>query len=93
MILKNFQKRFNTVDYKILLEKMICSSFKTSVIKWFEYFLSNRKFFLFVDDTFSKAGILNFGVPLRSILGLLPFLTYETKYSRMYQVKFVEDSL
>ena len=72
---------------------MICSGFKISVIKWFEYFLSNKKFFVFLDDTFSKAGILNFGVPLGSILGPLPFLIYETKYSRMYQVKFVEDSL
>ena len=36
MTLIDLQKAFDTLDYKILLEKMICVGFKTQVIKLFE---------------------------------------------------------
>ena len=61
---------------KILLAKMTCLGFKTSVIKWFESCLSNKQFFVSVADLFSKAGIANRDVPHSSILGPLLFLTY-----------------
>ena len=38
---------------------MICLGFNTSVIKWFESFLPNRKFFVTEVNIFSEAGILN----------------------------------
>ena len=57
MTLIDLQKAFDTLDYKILLEKMICVGFKTQVIKLFESYLSNKKFFVSVDDVFSEAGI------------------------------------
>ena len=70
-ILVDFQKAFNTLDYGVLLEKMKYFGFRISVIKWFEPYLSNRKFLVCI-DVVSEADTLKYGVPQGSILG--PFL-------------------
>ena len=44
-------------------KKMECIGFKESVIKWFQSYLSNRKFFVTLENVFSVAGIINCGVP------------------------------
>ena len=49
--------------------------FWASVNKWFESYLSNRKFLVCI-DVFSEAGILKYRVPQGSILGSLLFLLY-----------------
>ena len=46
IMLVDFQKAFDTLDHRILLEKMKYFGFRTSVINWFESYLSNRKFLL-----------------------------------------------
>ena len=58
MILVYLQKAFDTSDYGVLLEIMKNFGFRTSVIKWFESYLSNRKFLICIDNVFSKAGTL-----------------------------------
>ena len=63
MTLVDLQKAFNTLDHEVLLEKMKYFGFLTSVIKWFEFYLSNRKFFVCIGNVFSKAGALKYGVP------------------------------
>lgn len=54
-------------DNQIFLKKMICVDFNTSVIKWLEYNLSNRKAFSSFVDVFIEVEILNGGVPQGSI--------------------------
>ena len=76
MILIDFQRTFNTLDHKVLLQKMTCFGFKAPVIEWFESDLSNRNFFVSVDDVFSESGILNWVVPQGSTLRPLLFLIY-----------------
>ena len=44
MILVNLQKVFGTLDHTVLLQKIECIGFKESVIKWFQSYLSGRKF-------------------------------------------------
>ena len=61
MILTELQEAFKTLDLKIILKKMKCLAFKISVIESFSPYLSSKKFFLSVDNVFSKAGALNFG--------------------------------
>ena len=75
MILVDLQKAFDTLDHGVLLEKMKYFGFRASVIKWFESYLSNRKFLVCI-DVFSEAGTLKYGVPQGSILGPLLFLLY-----------------
>ena len=70
MILIDFQKVFDTLDYKTPLD------FKTPVTKCFESYLSNKKFFVLVVDAFLEAGIWNFGVHQGSTLGPFLFLIY-----------------
>ena len=76
MVLVDLQKAFDTLDYTVLLQKMECMGFKESFIKCFQLYLWNRKFFATLENVFSDAGLINCGVPQRSILGLLLFLIY-----------------
>ena len=46
MILEDLQKAFDTLDHGVLLEKMKYFCFWASVIKWFESYLSNGKFWV-----------------------------------------------
>ena len=76
MILVDLQKAFDTLDHRVLLEKMKHFGLWASVIKWVESYLSNRKFLVCIDNIFSEAGTLKYGVPQGSILGPLLFLLY-----------------
>ena len=76
MIVIDLQKAFDTLDHTILLQKMECIGFKDSVIKWFQSYYSNKKFFVTLENVFSGAGLINCGVPQGSILGLLLLLIY-----------------
>ena len=58
MILVDLQKAFDTLDHGVLLEKIKDFGFRASVIKWFESYLSNRKFLVCIDNVFSEAGTL-----------------------------------
>ena len=75
-ILVHLQKAFDTLDHGGLLEKMKYFGFRASVIKWFESYLSNRKFLVCIDNVFSEAGTSKYYVPQGSILGPLLFLLY-----------------
>ena len=55
--------------------------FRASVIKWFESYLSNRKFLVCI-DVFSEARTLKYGVPQGSILGPFLFLLYVNDLSQ-----------
>ena len=76
MILADLQSVFDTLDHGVLLEKMKYFGFRTSVIKWLESYLSDRKFLVYIDHVCSEAGTLKYGVPQCTILGPLVFLLY-----------------
>ena len=71
IILIDLKKTIDTLEQKILLERMACIAFKKSAIKWSESYLSITNFFVSVDDVFSGAITLNCGVFQGSILGAL----------------------
>ena len=54
MILVELQKAFDALDHEVLLEKMKYFGFRASVIKWFESYLSNRKFLVCIDNVFLR---------------------------------------
>ena len=76
MILIDLQKAFDTIDHKILIEKMKYMGFSNDVTKWFECHLSKRMFSVHIENSFSDKAILICGVPQGSILGPLLFLLY-----------------
>ena len=63
MILVDLIKAFERLDHTGLLQKIECIDFKEPVIKWFQSYLSNRKFFVILENVFSNAGLINCGVP------------------------------
>ena len=63
MILVELQKAFDTLDHTVLSQKIECFAFTESVIKWFQSYLSNRKFFVALENVFPVAELINWGVP------------------------------
>ena len=64
MILFHRQKTCDMLRYTTLLQKMECIAFKESVINWFQSYLSNRKFFMTLEDVFWDAGLIIY-IPYR----------------------------
>ena len=69
MILIDLKKAFDTLDHKILLDKMKCIGFLDKTIKWFQSYLTNRAVFVSLGTVFYEAGTINCVVPQGSILG------------------------
>ena len=73
VIYTDFSKAFDTIDFGILLKKLLKIGFHTSLIDWFHSYLSDRKLFVFfnsaISDEFSNCS----GVPQGSNLGPLLF--------------------
>ena len=76
MILIDLQKAFDTIDHEILINKLELLGFSKNVFVWFKSYLSNRKFKVNLNKTFSEPGKLLCGVPQGSNLGPLLFLLY-----------------
>ena len=76
MILIDLQKAFDTINYEILLRKMCYLGFSDNTILWFKSYLTDRTFFVNLENTFSEASVLECGVPQGSILGPILFLLY-----------------
>ena len=76
MIAIDLQKAFDTIDHNILIRKMKIIGFSNNTIKWFQSYLSDRIFYVSVDNYLSDPGKINCGVPQGSILGPLLFLIY-----------------
>ena len=76
MILIDLQKAFDTIDHKVLLDKLVYMGFSGYAISWFKSYLSNRSFIVNVENDYSDRRDLNCGVPQGSILEPLLFLLY-----------------
>ena len=76
MILIDLQKAFDTINHDMLLKKLSIIGFSDHTVKWFQSYLSNRKFMVNLENSFSKVSSISCGVPQGSILGPLLFLIY-----------------
>ena len=76
MILIDLHKAFDTINHDILLKKLSIIGFSDHTVKWFQSYLSNRKFTVNLENFFSEVSNISCGVPQRSILGPLLFLIY-----------------
>ena len=72
----DLRKAFDTVNHKILLQKLDHYGIRGSALSWFESYLDNRKQYVYVNGESSDLKIISCGVPQGSVLGPLLFLLY-----------------
>ena len=76
MILIDLQKAFDTIDHQILIKKMKYLGFSKHVIAWFKSYLSERKFKVNINTSYSSPSNLTCGLSKGSILGPLLLFLY-----------------
>ena len=76
MILIEHQKLFGRINYDIHLKKLSIIGFSDHTVKCFQSYVSNRKFTVNLENSFSNVSYISCGVSLGSILGSLSFLIY-----------------
>ena len=72
----DLKKAFDTVDHKILLDKLHAYGIRGNIWTWFRSYLSNRSQFVSYDGIQSTIQSISCGVPQGSILGPLLFIIY-----------------
>ena len=75
-IFVDFQKAFDTVDHRILLDKLYCYGIRGTAHEWFVSYLSSRQQSVMYNGHASELKVVRCGVPQGSILGPLLFLLY-----------------
>jgi hypothetical protein len=75
-IFLDLSKAFDTLDHKILIQKLEYYGIKGTALKLMESYLTNRKQYVEIHDTKSDILTLTTGVPQGSILGPLLFIIY-----------------
>ena len=75
-IFMDLSKAFDTLDHKILIQKLQQCGIRGIALQWFISYLNNRSQFVSINGTNSDTLSLSCGVPQGSILGPLLFLVY-----------------
>jgi hypothetical protein len=72
----DLSKAFDTINHKILIDKLEHYGIRGVPLQWFKDYLSNRKQYVYYNNTASSLQTITCGVPQGSILGPLLFVLY-----------------
>ena len=75
-IFLDFSKAFDCIDHELLLSKLGKYGFRGVSNDWFNSYLSDRKQFVYINETDSDLKSVTHGVPQGSILGPILFLIF-----------------
>ena len=82
MILIDLQKAFDTINHKILLDKLLPIGFSKITISWYELYLAEHQLTVEVVNRVPKFANISCGVLQGSVLGPLLFLIYVNDMSQ-----------
>ena len=75
-IFLDFSKAFDCIDHELLLSKLGKYGFRGVSNDWFKSYLSDRKQYVYINETDSDLKSVTHGVPQGSILGPILFLIF-----------------
>lgn len=73
LIFIDLAKAFDSIDRKILFNKLECAGVKGLALNWFKSYLSNRKQVVSINNQISEERNVKYGVVQGSTLGPLIF--------------------
>ena len=95
-IFLDLKKAFDTVDHRILLDKLYKYGIRGVALNWFKSYLSNRKQYVCINDCSSEIKSITCGVPQGSILGPLLFILYINDLAdvsdKLFTILFADDT-
>ena len=95
-IFLDFSKAFDTINHKILLQKLFHYGIRGKALEWFDNYLTERKQYVNINGQDSYQRLISCGVPQGSLLGPLLFIIYinDFQYSTelMSFILFADDS-
>jgi hypothetical protein len=81
-IFLDLRKAFDTVDHKIMVEKLRRYGIRNTAGNWFQSYLDHRKQFCSVNGQRSKTSEVTCGIPQGSCLGPLLFIIYLNDFEK-----------
>ena len=89
----DLKKALNTVNHRILINKLQLYGIRDDILDWFRSYLQNQKQNIHINDTNSNIGSISCGVPQGSILGPLLFILNINDISHlMHTILFADDT-